>query len=73
MYQANGCYFKQGLHFVFKKMKFGMKYFIIFMKNAYDCLNKLKKMLIIVIYTIYKFLKVCKFLANLMFHFYKFS
>jgi hypothetical protein len=32
-------------------------------------INK-KKMLIIVIYTIYKFLKVCKFLANSMFHFY---
>jgi hypothetical protein len=66
------CYLREGLNVFFNKNEFGMKYFVIVMKNAYNCLNK-KIMLIIFIYTIYKFLKVWKFLENSMFHFYKFS
>jgi hypothetical protein len=43
MYQANGVTLDKDYMFFFNKNEFEMKYFVIFMKNSYNSLNKQKK------------------------------
>jgi hypothetical protein len=43
MYQVNGVTLDKDCIYFFNKNEFGMKYFVIFMKHSYNCLNKPKK------------------------------